>query len=93
MAAGGHGLFKILQAIFAFPGPVLRRLGKSAINPPVVSARIIATLFAKAGGTSLAGKYFILDDELSSSVPSLDVEMQGSVGQRAMAELELDAEI
>jgi hypothetical protein len=93
MVAGGRWLFKILQAIFTFLGSLLRMADKSAINPPVVPARIIAALFAKTKGTSLAGKYFTLDDELSSSVASFDVDAQERVWRRAMAELKLDADL
>lgn len=79
MVAGGHWLFKIMKAIFTFIGPLLRMVQKLAINPPVVPARIIAESFENSGGTDLAGKYFVLDDELKSSVASLDVEVQERV--------------
>lgn len=54
MVAGGQWLFKILQTIFTFLGPILQMADKSAINPPLVPARMIAALFGKAEGMSLA---------------------------------------
>jgi hypothetical protein len=103
MSAGGrllgderHWVFPILYGMLGILGPVLRPFKKDVINAPTVPAKAIADLFGNAKESDevwKTGKFFVLDDEKTSSAVSLDEKKQDEVWKMISGDLSLQESV
>lgn len=92
---GGHWVLNTAKNVLSAIGPMARLLQKDVINPPEVPGKVIAGLLRRDadGRTDAKGKYFVLDNEKSSSSLSLDINEQEKVWARVCRDLDLEVDI
>ncbi|KAG0646326.1 Polyketide synthase [Hyphodiscus hymeniophilus] len=91
MGSDASWILRFVKLLLVVFGPMVRWLKKDAFNPPEVPAKAISDLLGRGDG-NLGGKYFILDDEVTSSAVSLDVKLQGEVWAKVCRDLGMGLE-
>lgn len=92
LGAGAHWINRLSMTIFGMFGPLVRLLKKDAYNPPELPAKAIANIFG-TNGKIFGGKYFILDDEVKSSIASRNEKLQDDVWGKVSRDLDLSPDV
>lgn len=92
MGAQASWIIRVVKFFLGVFAPLVRWLRKDAYNPPEVPAKVIAELLGD-GNKTLGGKYFILDDEVTSSAVSLYERVQDEVWETVCRDLDLSPHI